>query len=52
MVYQEDVIKVAHHFANMTLTEADVLRRECRAKFRSRVEFQRIEESFLPIVKN
>ncbi|MBX2942442.1 MAG: DNA polymerase III subunit alpha [Cyclobacteriaceae bacterium] len=46
MVYQEDVIKVAHHFANMTLTEADVLRRGMSGKFRSREEFQRIEESF------
>jgi DNA polymerase-3 subunit alpha len=26
MVYQEDVIKVAHHFAGITLTQADVLR--------------------------
>lgn len=46
MVYQEDVIKVAHHFADMTLTEADVLRRGMSGKFRSREEFQRIEESF------
>ncbi|MCB0493276.1 MAG: DNA polymerase III subunit alpha [Cyclobacteriaceae bacterium] len=46
MVYQEDVIKVAHHFANMTLTEADVLRRGMSGKFRSREEFQRIEKSF------
>jgi betaine-aldehyde dehydrogenase len=27
MVYQEDVIKVAHEFAGLTLAEADVLRR-------------------------
>ncbi|MEQ8421511.1 MAG: PHP domain-containing protein, partial [Arenibacter algicola] len=27
MVYQEDVIKVAHYFADLTLGEADVLRR-------------------------
>ncbi|MBK7965556.1 MAG: hypothetical protein IPK10_09845 [Bacteroidetes bacterium] len=27
MVYQEDVIKVAHHFAGLDLSEADVLRR-------------------------
>src|SRR5690606_827031 len=27
MVYQEDVIKVAHHFAKLTLSEADILRR-------------------------
>ncbi|MCO5273273.1 MAG: DNA polymerase III subunit alpha, partial [Cyclobacteriaceae bacterium] len=46
MVYQEDVIKVAHHFANMTLTEADVLRRGMSGKFRSREEFQRVRDSF------
>jgi len=46
MVYQEDVIKVAHHFANMSLTEADVLRRGMSGKFRSREEFQRVEDSF------
>ena len=27
MVYQEDVIKIAHYFAGLTLAEADVLRR-------------------------
>ena len=47
MVYQEDVIKVAHHFAGLTLTEADVLRRGMSGKFRSRKEFQRVEKSFL-----
>ena len=26
MVYQEDVIKVAHHFAGLDMAEADVLR--------------------------
>jgi DNA polymerase-3 subunit alpha len=46
MVYQEDVIKVAHHFAEMTLTEADVLRRGMSGKFRSREEFQRVRDRF------
>ena len=46
MVYQEDVIKVAHHFANITLTDADILRRGMSGKFRSRQEFQRLEETF------
>ena len=27
MVYQEDVIKVAHYFAGLSLSEADILRR-------------------------
>jgi DNA polymerase III alpha subunit len=42
MVYQEDVIKVAHHFAGLTLAEADVLRRAMSGKYRSRIEFQKI----------
>jgi len=46
MVYQEDVIKVAHHFAGLTLTESDVLRRGMSGKFRSRAEFKRVEELF------
>ena len=46
MVYQEDVIKVAHHFAGLDLAEADVLRRAMSGKFRSKVEFQRIVDKY------
>jgi DNA-directed DNA polymerase III PolC len=46
MVYQEDVIKVAHHFAKLTLSQADVLRRGMSGKFRSRREFDRVREAF------
>lgn len=46
MVYQEDVIKVAHLFAGLTLAEADILRRGMSGKFRSRREFERIREQF------
>lgn len=46
MVYQEDVIKVAHHFAKLTLTEADVLRRGMSGKYRSRREFEKVKEQF------
>ncbi len=46
MVYQEDVIKVAHHFAGLDLAEADVLRRAMSGKYRSRIEFGKIEEKF------
>ena len=46
MVYQEDVIKVAHHFAGLDLSEADVLRRGMSGKFRSREEFQKIRDKF------
>ncbi|HPH47182.1 MAG TPA: DNA polymerase III subunit alpha, partial [Chryseolinea sp.] len=46
MVYQEDVIRVAHYFAGLTLTEADVLRRGMSGKYRSRTEFDRVRERF------
>ena len=46
MVYQEDVIKVAHYFAGLSLSEADVLRRAMSGKFRSREAFEEIKRSF------
>ncbi len=46
MVYQEDVIKVAHYFAGLTLGEADVLRRGMSGKFRSREEFAKAKGKF------
>lgn len=46
MVYQEDVIKVAHHYAGLTLGEADVLRRGMSGKYRSREEFLQVKEKF------
>ncbi len=46
MVYQEDVIKVAHYFAGLTLGEADKMRRGMSGKFRSREEFQAVKEKF------
>ena len=46
MVYQEDVIKVAHYFAGLDLGEADALRRGMSGKFRSREEFQKVQNSF------
>ncbi|SHO60592.1 DNA polymerase III subunit alpha [Algoriphagus zhangzhouensis] len=46
MVYQEDVIKVAHYFAGLSLGEADVLRRGMSGKSRSKDEFQRIKERY------
>ena len=47
MVYQEDVIKVAHEFAGLTLAEADVLRRGMSGKFRGREEFEQARNRFL-----
>ncbi|SHJ71499.1 DNA polymerase III, alpha subunit [Tangfeifania diversioriginum] len=46
MVYQEDVIKVAHHFAGLDLAESDVLRRAMSGKYRSLKEFKRIEDKY------
>ncbi|MFT4737551.1 MAG: DNA-directed DNA polymerase III PolC [Paraglaciecola sp.] len=46
MVYQEDVLKVAHHFAGLTLTQADVLRRGMSGKYRSRKEFHTVKDQF------
>lgn len=47
MVYQEDVLKVANQFADLTLGEADVLRRGMSGKFRSRQEFEAVEQKFI-----
>ncbi|HJN06058.1 MAG TPA: hypothetical protein QF480_05540, partial [Bacteroidales bacterium] len=46
MVYQEDVLKVCHHFAGLDLSDADVLRRAMSGKYRGKREFQRIVEKF------
>ncbi|MDG4946214.1 DNA polymerase III subunit alpha [Weeksellaceae bacterium KMM 9713] len=46
MVYQEDVIKVAHQFADLSLGEADVLRRGMSGKFRSRNEMHLVQQKF------
>jgi len=46
MVYQEDVLKVAHYFAGLTLAEADILRRGMSWKFRERNEFWKVKEKF------
>jgi len=46
MVYQEDVIKVAHCFAGLSLAEADYLRRGMSWKFKKRNEFAQVQENF------
>jgi error-prone DNA polymerase len=46
MVYQEDVIKVAHLFGGLSLAEADSLRRGMSGKFRGREEFDQARSSF------
>jgi DNA polymerase-3 subunit alpha len=47
MVYQEDVMKVASKFADLTLGEADVLRRGMSGKYRSLSEFKAVEDKFV-----
>jgi DNA polymerase-3 subunit alpha len=46
MVYQEDVIKVAHLFGGLDLGESDMLRRGMSGKFRSREEFLKVKQQF------
>jgi DNA polymerase III alpha subunit len=47
MVFQEDVIKIAHYFAGLDLGEADILRRAMSGKYRSNNEFEMIHQKFL-----
>ena len=46
MVFQEDVLKVAHYFAGLDMADADVLRRAMSGKYRSLKEFKLIEEKY------
>jgi len=46
MIYQEDVIKVAHHFGGLDMAEADILRRAMSGKYRGTKQMQRIEAKF------
>ena len=47
MVYQEDVLKVCHHFAGLDLADADILRRAMSGKFRGTKEMERIKDRFM-----
>jgi DNA-directed DNA polymerase III PolC len=46
MVYQEDVLKVCHHFAGLDLADADVLRRIMSGKHRKKDDIERITKRF------
>ena len=46
MVYQEDVLKVCHHYAGMDLADADLLRRAMSGKNRLTDNFERIRLDF------
>jgi len=52
MVYQEDVLKICHHFAGLDLADADVLRRAMSGKYRSKKELQRIINKFFENCRN
>jgi DNA polymerase-3 subunit alpha len=52
MVYQEDVLKICHHFAGLDLSESDVIRRAMSGKYRSKKELQRIIDKFFTNCRN
>ena len=47
MVYQEDVMKIGHHFGGLDLADADVLRRIMSGKGRNEQKLGEIRERFL-----
>ena len=46
MVYQEDVMKIVHHFADLDLDESDVLRRIMTGKKKSSDSFDRLRKKY------
>lgn len=46
MVYQEDVIKIAHYFGGLDMSDADILRRGMSGKTRSTKELQKVKSRF------
>ncbi len=46
MVYQEDVMKIVHHFAGLELDESDVLRRIMSGKKKAGDQFSRLREKY------
>ena len=52
MVYQEDVIKVAHLFGGLSLEESDKLRRGMGGKYRGREEFAQVKDNFFSSCRN
>ncbi|MEO7482355.1 MAG: DNA polymerase III subunit alpha, partial [Ferruginibacter sp.] len=51
MVFQEDVIKVAHFFGGLDLGEADILRRAMSGKYRGNNQFVLIKEKYMASCK-
>lgn len=52
MVYQEDVLKVCHHFAGLDLGDADVLRRMMNHKSRRKDEMLELTKKFFDNCKS
>ena len=52
MVYQEDVIKIAHHVVGLSLEEADYLRRAMSGKMRSHDAMKKLYERFFDSCKS
>jgi DNA polymerase-3 subunit alpha len=52
MVFQEDVIKVAHYFGGLDLGEADILRRGMSGKYRSSEQFLQVRDRFFDNCKD
>ncbi len=46
MVFQEDVMKIVHHFAGLGLDESDVLRRMMTGKKRDSEKFERLKQHY------
>src|SRR5699024_2767693 len=46
MVYQEDVMKIGHHFGGLSLADADVLRRMMSGKYRRTNHLAEIEDKY------
>jgi DNA polymerase-3 subunit alpha len=46
MVYQEDVLKVGHHFGGLDLADADVLRRMMSGKSRNKKHLEEIADKY------
>ena len=51
MIYQEDVIKVAHHIAGLAREEADLLRRAMSGKMRSHKLMKNLSDKFFSSCK-
>jgi DNA polymerase-3 subunit alpha len=51
MVFQEDVIKIAHYYGGLDLGRADILRRAMSGKYRTNSPFRLIREEFFASAK-